>query len=432
MMMENKVINLAILGCGTVGGNVYKLIDRQQEMFEQKIGCQIRVKKILVKNLTEEKEGIDHSLMTDDIQEILSDESIDIVVEMMGGVHPAKEYILRSLKAKKHVVTANKDVLSMYAEELFEAAAENQLDLKMESVVAGGIPVIAPLLKSLAGNEIEEVIGIVNGTSNFILTKMAEDGLDYSEAVMEALGEGKAETDPTEDIDGLDTAKKCAIMASVAFRSWVTTDDVMTVGINRITAADVLYAREMGYVIKLLTVAKESEGEIVASVYPALIPKSHPLASVNDHGNAVYIRGDVVGELMLYGNDAGARSVAGAVVGDVMEIAENIGKGACGRIRKLCYRNLKFKQQSEISNQFFLRLKVEDKPGVLAAVANVFGVNHVSIKQLLQKSLGSNEAELMIVTEKVCEQNFRDALSVLAQMDKIRGVSNVIRVHGLK
>ncbi len=431
-MVANRIINLAILGCGTVGGNVYKLIERQQEMFEQKIGCQIKVKKILVKDLAEEKEGINRDLLTEDVQEILSDESIDIVLEMMGGIQPAKDYILQALKAKKHVVTANKDVLAMYGEELFDVAAENQLDLKMESVVAGGIPVIAPLLKSLAGNEIEEVIGIVNGTSNFILTRMAEDGLDFSEAVMEALGEGKAETDPTEDIDGLDAAQKCAIMASVAFRSWVTTDDVMTVGINRITAADVLYAREMGYVIKLLTVAKESDGEIVASVYPALIPGNHPLASVNDHGNAVFIKGDVVGELMLYGHDAGACSVASAVLGDVMEIAENIQKGACGRIRKLCYRKLQFKPQSEISNQFFLRLKVEDKPGVLAAVANVFGVNHVSIKQLLQKSLGSNEAELMIVTEKVREQNFRDALAVLAEMDKIRGVSNVIRVHGLK
>lgn len=432
MAAEKRTINLAMLGCGTVGSSVYKLIQRQRENFENKIGCRIEVKKILVKDLNKERAGIDQSLLTDDIQAVLSDDRIDIVVELMGGIHPAKEYILQALAAGKHVVTASKDVIASCGEEIFEAAAEKCLDLKFEAAVAGGIPVITPLMKNLAGNDIEEVIGIVNETSNFVLTKMAEEGMDFSEAVMEALGQGKNETDPTEDIDGYDAAQKCAILASVAFHSWVKFDDVMTVGISRITSADIRYAKEMGYVIKLLTVAKESDGEIVASVYPALVPGNHPLASVNGHSNAIFVRGDAVGEIMFYGHGFGERSVASAVLGDVMEVAGNIQKDACGHVGRLGYRKLGFKSQSEISNQFFLRLKVEDKPGVLAAVANVFGTNHVSIKQLLQKSLGSNEAELMIVTEKVREQNFRDALSELAELDKIRAVSNVIRVHGLK
>lgn len=432
MAAEKRTINLALLGCGTVGSGVYKLVERQRENFVKKIGCQITIKKILVRDRTKEREGIEPALLTEDIQEILSDESIDLVVELMGGVHPAKEYILQAIAAGKHVVTANKDVIALYGEEIFAAAKEKNLDLKFEASVAGGIPVISPLLRNLAGNDIEEVIGIVNGTTNFILTTMAAEGLDYSEAVMEALGKGKTEIDPTEDIEGLDAAKKCAILASVAFRSWVTLDDVMKVGISRITAADIHYAKEMGYVIKLLTVAKENDGEIVASVYPALIPGNHPLASVNDYCNAVFVRGDAVGEIMLYGHGSGELSAASSVLGDVMEAAEDIQKGTSSHSGEFCYRKLNFKSQSEISNQFFLRLKVEDKPGVLAAVANVFGTNHVSIKQLLQKSLGSNEAELMIVTEKVREQNFRDALAILADMDRIRDVSNVIRVHGLK
>ncbi len=432
MTAPKMTINLAILGCGTVGGGVYKLVERQQEEFQKKIGCDIKIKKILVRDLNREHEGIDQTLLTDDIQEILADGNIDIVVELMGGVHPAKEYILQALAAGKHVVTANKDVIAAHGEEIVSAAAEKKLDLKFEASVVGGIPVIAPLMKSLAGNEIDEVIGIVNGTTNFVLTRMAEDGMDFSEAVMEALGQGKAEIDPSEDIDGYDAAQKCAILASVAFHSWVTVDDVMTVGISRITAADVHYAKEMGYVIKLLAVAKETDGEIVASVYPALIPGTHPLASVNDFFNAVYVRGDAVGETMFYGRGEGEFSAASAVMGDIMEVAVDLQRGVSGQAGEFCYRKLGFKSQSEISNRFFLRLKVEDKPGVLAAVANVFGTNHVSIKQLLQKSLGSNEAELMIVTEKVREQNFRDALGILAKMDRIRAVSNVIRVHGLK
>jgi len=432
MAAQDKTINLAILGCGTVGCGVYNLVERQRDNFVKKIGCQIEIKKMLVFDPKTEPEGVDPAILTTDFQEILSDKGIDIVVELMDDAHPAKEYLLQAITVGKHVVTANKDVIAIYGEELFRAAASNNVEVKFEAAVAGGIPVIASLAKSLAGNDIEEVIGIINGTTNYILTTMAEEGLDYAEAVMEALGSGKTEIDPTEDIEGLDAAKKCAILASVAFRSWVTADDVMKVGISRITSADIHYAKEMGYVIKLLTVAKESDGEIVASVYPALIPGNHPLASVNHYHNAVYVRSDAAGEIMLYGHGSGKLSAASAVLGDVMEVAENIQKGVDSHSREFCYRKLQFKSQSEISNQFFLRLKVEDKPGVLAAVANVFGVNHVSIKQLLQKSLGSNEAELMIVTEKVREQNFRDALGVLAEMDRIRDVSNVIRVHGLK
>lgn len=427
-----RTINIAILGLGTVGGGVYKLIERQKESFAKKIGCHLAVKKILVRNINKTREGVDASLLTDNFDEIINDSDIDMVVELMGGIHPAKEYVLQALAAGKQVVTANKDLIAAHGEEVFAAAAKNNLDFKFEAAVAGGIPVIAPLMKSLAVNNIEEIIGIVNGTTNFILTKMASEGMEFGDALAEATRLGYAEADPTADIEGYDAARKCAILSTLAFHSWVTDKNVITEGITRITAADIHYAKEMGYVIKLLAIAREVDGEIVSSVYPALIPGTHPLATVNDSFNAVFIRGDAVGDTMFYGRGAGEFPTASAVMGDIMEVASDILKDSCGSVGEVCYRKLPIKSQSEIRNRFFLRMQVEDKPGVMAAIANIFSINNVSMKQLLQKSMGENEAELMIVTEKVKEQNFRNALRLLTEMEIIKGVSNVIRVHGLR
>ena len=267
-----RTINIAILGLGTVGGGVYKLIERQNESFAKKIGCHLAVKKILVRNINKTREGVDASLLTDNFDEIIIDSDIDMVVELMGGIHPAKEYVLQALAAGKQVVTANKDLIAAHGEEVFAAAAKNNLDFKFEAAVAGGIPVIAPLMKSLAVNNIEEIIGIVNGTTNFILTKMASEGMEFGDALAEATRLGYAEADPTADIEGYDAARKCAILSTLAFHSWVTDKNVITEGITRITAADIHYAKEMGYVIKLLAIAREVDGEIVSSVYPALIP----------------------------------------------------------------------------------------------------------------------------------------------------------------
>lgn len=433
-MVEKNIrtINIAILGLGTVGGGVYKLIERQQENFIKKIGCQLAVKKILVRNINKTREGVEASLLTDNFDDIINDSEIDVVVELMGGIHPAREYVLQALAAGKQVVTANKDLIAAHGEEVFAAAAKNSLDFKFEAAVAGGIPVIAPLMKSLAGNNIEEIIGIVNGTTNFILTKMASEGMEFDDALAEATRLGYAEADPTADIEGYDAARKCAILSTLAFHSWVTDKDVITEGITRITAADIHYAKEMGYVIKLLAIAREVDGEIVSSVYPALIPGTHPLAAVNDSFNAVFIRGDAVGDTMFYGRGAGEFPTASAVMGDIMEVAGDILKDCCGLVGDVCYRTLPLKPQSEIRNRFFIRMHVEDKPGVMAAIANIFSINNVSMKQLLQKSIGENEAELMIVTEKVKEQSFRNALRLLTEMEIIKGVSNVIRVHGLK
>ena len=427
-----RTINIAILGLGTVGGGVYKLIERQKESFAKKIGCHLAVKKILVRNINKTREGVDASLLTDNFDEIINDSDIDMVVELMGGIHPAKEYVLQALAAGKQVVTANKDLIAAHGEEVFAAAAKNNLDFKFEAAVAGGIPVIAPLMKSLAVNNIEEIIGIVNGTTNFILTKMASEGMEFGDALAEATRLGYAEADPTADIEGYDAARKCAILSTLAFHSWVTDKNVITEGITRITAADIHYAKEMGYVIKLLAIAREVDGEIVSSVYPALIPGTHPLATVNDSFNAVFIRGDAVGDTMFYGRGAGEFPTASAVMGDIMEVASDILKDSCGSVGEVCYRKLPLKSQSEIRNRFFLRMQVEDKPGVMAAIANIFSINNVSMKQLLQKSMGENEAELMIVTEKVKEQSFRNALRLLTEMEIIKGVSNVIRVHGLR
>ena len=422
-----KKIKLALLGLGTVGTGVYKLIHMRSDVMEQTIGAQLEIKKILVHNINKKREGIDPSLLTDDWKEIITDDEIQIVVEVIGGIESARTMILEALRAGKNVVSANKDLIAEQGRELLDTAQEAGKDFLFEAAVAGGIPIIRPLKQCLAANEISDVLGIVNGTTNYILTKMFEDGMEFSDALKKAQELGYAEADPTADVEGLDAGRKVAIMASIAFHSRVVFQDVYTEGISKITAADIAYAKEFDSVIKLLGVARNTETGIEAGVYPVMLNKDHPLASVRNSFNAVFIHGDAVDDAMFYGRGAGEMPTASAVAGDVIDVARDIAYGCTGRISCTCYRQLPVKPFGEVENKFFIRMQVQNRPGVLAQIARVFGEHEVSIARVVQRHVHEEQAELVIVTEKVKELYMKDALDELGRMENIFEVSSVIR-----
>lgn len=423
-----KKIRIAILGLGTVGTGVYKLLEMRKEEMPHKAGVEIEIAKILVRNIEKAAAKVDRSLLTNDWKEIIEDESISVIVEVMGGLEPAGTYILEALKAGRHVVSANKDLIAANGKKLLETAKENHCDFLFEAAVAGGIPILRPLKQCLAGNEITDVMGIVNGTTNFILTKMSDENMEFADALAVAQELGYAEADPTADVEGYDAARKVAILASIAFHSRVVFDDVYTEEISQISAKDIKYAKELGCDIKLLGVAKNTPSGVEARVHPMLIPSDHPLASVKDAFNAVFVHGDAVDDAMFYGRGAGEMPTASAVVGDVIDILRNMEWGCCGRIGCSCYRELPVKKIGDIESKYFLRLHAQDKPGVLANIAGVFGNNAVSIAKMIQKNTKDGFAELAIVTDFVKEYHFRDALTILGGMSAIQKISRVIRV----
>ena len=428
--MSEKVIKAALLGLGTVGSGVYKVLRNQKEEMPHKIGAVVEVEKILARNLKKASAKVENpEILTNDWKTILEDESIEIVIEVMGGIEPARTYILEALNAGKHVVTANKDLVASHGQELLECAAEHNCDFLFEAAVAGGIPIIRPLKQCLAANHITEIMGIVNGTTNFILTKMTQEGMEFAQALALATELGYAEADPTADIQGLDAGRKMAIMASIAFNSRVTFDDVITEGITQISAKDIRYAKELGCVIKLLGVARNTENGIEVSVRPMLIPETHALATVNDSFNAVFLTGDAVGDAMFYGRGAGEFPTASAVMGDIIDVARNIQFYCTGRIHCTCYKELPIKKITEIESKYFMRLIVDDKPGVLAQIADTLGKNQVSIAQVIQKNKVNDMAELVVITDLVLEQNFADALVEIKGMEHTREISTVIRVY---
>ena len=406
--MNENVIKAALLGFGTVGTGVYKVLKNQEKEMSAKIGCKVEIKKILVRNIEKAAAKIeDASLLTSQWDEIINDPEIEIVIELMGGINPAKEYILSALKAGKHVVSANKDLIAVHGHELLDAAHESKVDFLFEAAVAGGIPIIRPLKQCLAGNHMTEVMGIVNGTTNFILTKMTQESMEFKDALALATELGYAEADPTADIEGLDAGRKVAILASVAFNSRVVFNDVYTEGIAKITSKDIHYAKEM------------------------LIPSSHPLASVNDSYNAVFVHGDAVEDAMFFGRGAGELPTASAVVGDVFDIVRNILAGCCGRIGCTCYKNIPVKKMEDTHNRYFLRLKVEDRCGVLAEMTAIFAKYQVSVAQIIQKDTKVEGcAEVVVITEKVREGDFRTAIEELRNRDSVRKISTIIRVYG--
>lgn len=429
--MENeRVIYAALLGLGTVGTGVYKVLKMQEDEMAQKIGAVVKIKKVMVRNVQKAADKLgDASLVTNDWQEIINDPEIQVIIEVMGGIHPAKEYILEALNAGKNVVTANKDLVAEEGHRLLEAAAEHQADFLFEAAVAGGIPIIRPLKQCLAGIHITEVMGIMNGTTNFILTKMSEEGMEFADALKMAQDLGYAESDPTADVEGYDAGRKLAILASIAFNSRVVFSNVYTEGITKITATDIRYAQEMGCTIKLLGVAKNSGDGIEVHVHPMLIESDHPLATVRDSYNAVFVRGDAVQDAMFLGRGAGELPTASAIVGDVFDVVRNSLAGCNGRIGCTCYKHLPIRQMEDIQSRYFVRMQVEDRYGVLASVASVFGNNSVSIAQMVQKKKKGELAEIVVITDSVKERHFQDSLKVLGSMSVIREISSIIRVY---
>lgn len=429
--MEQAVRKIALLGMGTVGGGVYEIIEKQKEEMPFKIGAALEVVKVLVRNKAKYADRIPAEKLTDVWEDVIGDDSIDIVVEVMGGIEPARTYIKAALEKGKHVVTANKDLMAMHGHELLELAGENHCDLLFEAAVAGGIPIIRPLKQCLAGNNITEIMGIINGTTNFILTKMKEDGMDFGEALQLATDLGYAEADPTADIEGYDAGRKLAIMASIAFHTPVTFDDVFTEGITKITAKDMRYAKEMGCSIKLLGIAKNTETGIEVKVHPTMIPENHPLAAVNDSFNAIFVHGDAVDDAMFYGRGAGALPTGSAVVGDIMDVARNMLFHCNGRIGCSCYKNLPIKQIGDTTSRYYIRMRLEDRAGTLAAMAGVFAENDASIAILLQKETIENDAEIVVVTHEVAEKKFMDAIKEFSSMEMVKEISSIIRVYAL-
>ncbi len=426
----SKTINIALLGLGTVGQGIVNVLKENNHEISQKVGFPINIKTVLVRNIEKAKAFDDNLNLTTDFSDIINDAEINIVVEVMGGENPARQYMLQALQAKKHVITANKDVVALHGREMFEAATAHKVDFMFEASVGGGIPIIRPLKQCLTANKITEVMGIVNGTTNYMLTKMSNEGMDYTQVLKEAQEKGYAESDPTADVGGLDAARKLAILSSIAFNTKVSLNDVYVEGITKITPDDIKYAKELGYVVKLLAIAKDNvDNGIEVRVHPAFISNKHPLSSVNDVFNAIYINGNAVGEAMFYGRGAGSLPTASAVVADVIDVARNIVHDMSGRILCTCFEDKKIASIDESISSYYIRLLVKDEPGVLALIAGSFGDQKVSLGSVIQKQKLNNQAELVLLTGAISDVNIQKALNNIKSLNVVTEVYNVIRVE---
>lgn len=431
--MDKQTIKVALLGMGTVGSGVYEVIEHlQKDNFIHKVGAEVQVKRILVRSPEKYVDKVEpHTILTTDWQDILGDEEIDIVIEVMGGIEPARTYLTEALRAGKNIVSANKDLIAVHGQELQALAAEMKRDFRYEASALGAIPIVQPLKENLAANHFSEIVGIMNGTTNYILTNMAEHGMSYEDALAEATALGYAEADPTADVEGLDAGRKVAILANIAFHTPAVFDDVHVEGITKISKLDMAYAESIGCVIKLLGIVSKQDDGLCLSVHPAIIAKSHPLASVGGSFNAVFVQGDAIDEAMFYGRGAGKLPTASAVVGDVIDICRDIVYGCEGRIGDYTYENIPIKPMSKMKSRFYVRLCIPDRPGVLGEVGMLFGDSGVSIAQAMQKdSTNSEDAEFVIITHEVLEEKFDEALARLNGADSVRQVENVIRIYG--
>ena len=426
----NKIVQVGLLGFGTVGSGVVQIFQNNAALMARKTGTDLKIKKILVRDLQKKRPLVAEAELTTDPDSILNDPEIQIIIELMGGEEQALNLMLAALKKGKHVVTANKDVIARHGRELFAAAKENNVNLLFEASVGGGIPIIRPLKRCLAANHITEVMGIVNGTTNYMLDKMTSEGVDFATVLAEAQAKGYAEADPTADVGGWDAARKIAILASIAFGTRVTLDDVSVEGITQIAPEDIDYGRELGYVVKLLAIAQESEKGVNARVHPAFIRMSHPLASVRDVFNAIFVRGDAVGDTMFYGRGAGALPTASAVCADVMEAARDICFNSSSHILCTCFEDKRISGIAETESPYYIRLLAEDRPGVMAAIAGAFGCQQVSLNSVIQKRRVGNRAEIVLITYKVNDAALQLAVQTLAGLPVVNKISTVIRVVG--
>ncbi len=427
-----RTIRVGLIGLGTVGSGVIDILRRHRKDFVSRAGVDIEIARFADRADQRFTElGLDPATCTTDAFALIDDPSLDVVIELIGGTGVARDVVLTALGSGKSVVTANKALMATSGEEVMEAAEANGVDVRFEASVGGGIPIIEPLKHSLTSNEITAVMGIVNGTTNYMLTRMADNGLDYATALSEAQAKGFAEADPTADVDGHDAAAKIAILASIAFNSRVVMSQVPAEGIRTLSPADIAYATEMGHTIKLLAIARRTETGVDIRVHPTMIPNSHPLASVNGVYNAIYVVGDSVGETMFFGEGAGSLPAASAVVGDLIEVARRLQSGCAPTVGCTCTEKLPVRDIADLETGYYIRLEVADKPGVLAAVASVFGEHEVSIASVIQKRADAGVAEIVYVTHAARESAVRAALDEIGALDTVDHIASIIRVEAL-
>src|SRR5574340_481002 len=427
-----RTINVGLIGLGTVGSGVVEILRRHREHFVTRSGVDLALAKCADRNPARATElGLAPEQFTTEAADVIGDPAIDIVIELIGGTGIARTVVLEALAAGKTVVTANKALMATHGREIMDSAAGHGVDILFEAAVGGGIPIIGPLKHSLVSNEIQAVYGIVNGTTNYMLTRMAADGLDYNSALAEAQARGFAEADPTADVDGLDAASKIAILASIAFNSRVTFADLPAEGIRSITPGDIAYARETGHEIKLVAIGKRTAEALDVRVHPTMIRSDHPLAKVNGVYNAIYVVGDAVGETMFFGEGAGSLPAASAVVGDVIEAARHIQSDCRGLVGCTCTESLPIREIADLETSYYLRLHVCDQPGVLAAIASIFGDNGVSIASVIQKRAGDGGAEIVWITHRAAERHMRLALAAIEALEVVDSIGSVVRVEEL-
>jgi homoserine dehydrogenase len=427
-------IRVGMLGCGVVGTGVARLLAAHAAELRDRTGTSIELHRVAVRDLSKSRDpAVDPALLTDDPAAVVADPAVDVVVEVMGGIEPARSLMLEAFKRSKPVVTANKELLAAQGAELFDAADAAGVDLKFEASVGGAIPIIHPLKESLAGERVRRVLGIVNGTTNYVLWRMSSTGsssggLSYSEALAEAIELGYAEPDPSADVEGFDAAAKCAILASLAFNARVRSRDVYREGITEVTSADIAAARRMGYTVKLLAIAELVDDAVAVRVHPAMIPDAHPLASVTESFNAVFVEGDAVGQLMFYGRGAGGLPTGSAVVGDLVDVVRNLERGTHG-VGCTCFYERDVRHMDEVRTQYYVALDVHDRPGVLAQVAEVFAEHEVSIRSVLQRGKGT-QAQLVLVTHLAREGDMQATLARLRTLPAVVDLASVMRVEG--
>lgn len=429
-MTAGNVVRIGVLGCGNVGAAFVTLVTRQADEIEQRTGLRLEVRRVAVRNLSRQRDvELGDGMLTRDTHALAVDPDIDLVVEVIGGIEPARELIATALKSGKPVVTANKELLANVGVELYEIADQHGVDLLFEAAVGGGIPLIRPLRESLRGEPVHRMIGIINGTTNYILTKMTECGIQYSEALAEAQQLGYAERDPTADVEGFDAGAKAAILATMAFGSKVVAGDVYHEGISKVSAADIAVARRLGYVVKLLAIIERADanGDIGVRVHPAMVPVHHPLASVRESYNALFVEGGAVGSLMFYGRGAGGMPSASAVLGDVIDAALNLSKGTHATIGD--FARSPIRPIDETSAEYLISLDVDDQPGVLHAVTGVFADHEVSIRAAEQEGL-AEEARLVFITHEANEASVQATLRELRDLEHVRRVGGLLRVIG--
>jgi homoserine dehydrogenase len=431
-----KEIRIGLLGFGTIGTGVVKIFQDNARLIEERLGARLVLARIADLDITTDRGvSVDADLLTTRAEDVVSAPDIDVVIELIGGYEPARTFVLKAIEQGKHVVTANKALLALHGEEIYAAAAEKRVDVFFEAAVGGGIPVISSIKENLCANRFGSIFAILNGTCNYILSRMTNDGDDFSVVLKDAQALGFAEADPTFDIEGIDTAHKLALLISLCFGTRVKFEEIYTEGISGISAADIRFAKDFGYKIKLLAISKEDGGRIEARVHPTMIPLHYPLADVDGAFNAVRLVGDFVGPVMLYGAGAGMNATASAVMGDVMAIARNLRSGAAARTPAMAYcpehiGRLSIKPMDEIVSQYYLRFTTVDKPGVLAQIAGVLGRHDISIASMIQPERHEEEAvPIVLMTHEAREASVRSALDEIDALDMVREKSRLIRIE---